>query len=87
MSDPSKLITIDWTVLKDDGPDAYVLEFTDGQLVLTFGPMPKGVVEAFLAERRKQIAAIFDRIIRDLNNAKDPSNETEQVADQAVSQR
>ncbi len=83
--DPAKLITISWQVLRDDGPDAFVLEFTDGQLVLTFGPMPKGIVNDFLAKRKRALEDLFDRIIGKLNNGQDPPQEHQQVPDQTVS--
>lgn len=64
--DPSKLITVEWSVVRDE-TEAYVREFTDGQLALTFGPMPPEVVDQFLRDRKAAIKTLFDRIINKLN--------------------
>lgn len=84
MTGEPKLFTVTWSVLRDDGPEAYVLEFTDGQLALTFGPMPKGNVETFLIARKKHITAIIDRALERLNDGKDTSQEDQAVPGASV---
>ncbi len=83
IGDPANLIMVEWSVIGDDGPDAYVLEFTDGQLSVTYGPMPREVVGAFLAQRKTAVGEIFDRIVRRLTS-ENSSQEHQQVADQAL---
>lgn len=80
--DPTKLITVTWKTLRDRS-GAYVLEFTDGQLALTFGPMPNDKVDPLIAERRKHVADIFDRCLERLNN-ENPPQENQQVADPSL---
>jgi hypothetical protein len=60
--DPAKLIMVTWFVVKD-GPGAHVLEFTDGQLGLTWGPMPSELTKRFIADRKKKVEEIFDRAL------------------------
>lgn len=87
IGDPVNLITVNWSVVRD-GPDSgYVTEFADGQLALSFGPMPMAVTGAFILQRKQQVAAIFDRVVRRLNDGKDQTDEAEPLASEAVSER
>jgi hypothetical protein len=62
-----------------------VLEFMDGQLSVTYGPMPKEVVGKFMRQRKAAVAEIFDRIVRRLNSESENSpQEDQQVSPQAV---
>lgn len=84
--DPSHLITVTWSAYSAGGPnDAYVTEFTDGQLSLTYGPMPMAVTGEFITQRKNQIAEIFDRVIRRLNDGKDQTHQDEPLAGEALS--
>jgi hypothetical protein len=84
IGDPSKLMTINWSVIRDE-TEAYVREFTDGQLSLTFGPMPVGVVECFVRERQATVKALFDQVILKLetqtNGFQNPPQEAEPISD------
>jgi hypothetical protein len=85
--DPSNLLTVDWKVTHDGGPNAEVLEFMDGQLAVTYGPMPKEVVGKFMLQRKQAVGEIFDRIIRRLNSGQDQTHQAEQVTGEAVPER
>lgn len=84
IGDPSNLVTVNWSVIRD-ATDAYVLEFTDGQLSLTYGPMPASVAGQFILRRKEQVAAIFDRIIRRIDDGKDQTHETEPLPGASLS--
>lgn len=65
--DPANLIMVQWSVIQAEG-GAFVCEFTDGQLSITYGPMPAGITDKFIAERRRSVSAIFDRAIERTTN-------------------
>lgn len=71
MSEPS-LLKVSWSIMSDEWGDKHVLEFVDGHLAVTFGPMPPSIVKAFLIERRRMVAVLFDNIVRKLNAENSP---------------
>ena len=80
--DPANLITVTWQVIRDRS-GAYVIEFTDGQMALTFGPMPNDKVDPLIAERRKRVSDIFDRCLERLKNENAPP-QNQQVPDPSL---
>lgn len=81
IGDPANLFTINWQIIRTGASDAFVLEFTDGQLALTFGPMPFDVVEHFLLERKQAVTRVIDLVVTKLNtektNGQDPTQKDE----------
>lgn len=88
IGDPANLFTVNWQIVRAGADNAFVLEFSDGQLALTFGPMPSDVVEHFLLERKQAVTRVIDLVVTKLNtektDGKDPTQEIKPLPDPRV---
>lgn len=65
MASSSDERTIDFRWDVRDSPDSFevhVDESVDGKLQYSYGPMPRGSVEAFILERKRAVTDIFMRL-------------------------